>query len=91
MGQNKKWNDYRTLIAVGQVGLIFGIFVSRIVRVVLEKMMSGTSSHVFIAGFMDGITVVLLSVSILLSVRGFVLYQRCKAVEASIRSSRSVR
>lgn len=88
MHRHKKWNDYRTLIAVGQACLIFGVLGSRIVRVVLDKIVfRAGSSHAFIAGFMDGITVVLLMVSILLSVRGFILYQRCKAVEPSRKTS----
>lgn len=90
MHRHMKWNDHRTLIAVGQVCLILGVLGSRIVRVVLDKIVFG-SGNAFIAGFMDGITVVLLMVSILLSIRGFVLYQRCKAVELSQKTSRMKR
>jgi hypothetical protein len=90
MHRHKKWNDYRTLIAVGQACLIFGVLGSRIVRVVLDKVVFRTG-HAFVAGFMDGITVVLLMVSILLSARGFVLYQKCKTVEMSRKTPRMKR
>ena len=82
--------DYRRVLAIGQSCLLVGVFGSRLVRFVVGEILLTNSplSDLFM-GFMDGITAVLVCISIVFSVRGYMLYKECRADASSRRSDRS--
>ena len=70
----KQLNDYRFMILIGQISLIFGILGTRIFRMLMS--IAGTSP--FLLGFLDGISVVMLVISIVCHVRGMMLRKKCE-------------
>ena len=79
MFSRKKMNDYRFMILIGQLSLIFGIIGTRIFRILISSF---GSSSAFFLGFLDGISVVMLMLSIVCHVRGITLYKKCEVRKA---------
>ena len=76
----KEMREYRMMINWGQKSLIFGVLGSRLFRFLL--VLCGSQSDILF-GFMDGITVLMLVISIGLGIRGWYVFQKCK-----VRNSR---
>ena len=79
----KRIHDYRSMITLGQISLILGIFGTRIFRMLIS---SSESTSQFLLGFMDGISIVLITVSIVLHVRGALLYRKCEVKKSERRN-----
>jgi len=82
MLKRKDANDYRSMIAIGQFSLIFGIFGTRIFKLLIS---SQASNSAFFMGFIDSISVVLLAVSIIFHIRGALLYRKCEVRKSERR------
>ena len=90
MLMKKSMTDYRKLMTIGQSCLFVGVLGSRVVRFIVgEILLAHSSFSDFFMGFMDGITVVLLCVSIVFNVKGFMLYKECRAEASKQRTARS--
>ena len=82
MLKKKEPNDYRSMIAVGQLSLIFGILGPRIFKLLIP---SQASYSAFFMGFIDGFCMVLIVVSIIFHIRGTLMYKKCEVRESGRR------
>jgi hypothetical protein len=72
-------NNQRIMLIVGQFSLVFGILLSRIIGGSwLEHLLAAGSSLDFLRGFLDGISFVLIVVSLVCNLRYLVLYRASK-------------
>jgi len=75
----KIFNNQRTMLAVGQFSLCFGILLSRYVGGYwLAKLISLESTLDFFQGFVDGITTLLIIVSLVCNLRYLTLDRASK-------------
>ena len=83
----KKDRDYRMFMVVGQSCLIFGVLGARLVRMVIgDVVLAGSAYTRFFLVFMDGITVILLVVALVFTMKGLRLYKKCRAKKPPYRS-----
>jgi hypothetical protein len=80
MDLTKIFNNQRIMLVVGQLSLVFGILLSRIIGGYwLERLLSAGSNLDFFKGFMDGFSFVLILVSLVCNLRYLILYRANKA------------
>ncbi len=73
------FNNQRTMLAVGQLSLCFGILLSRILGGYwLEHILSTESTLDFFRGFLDGISFIFILVSLVCNLRYLTLYRASK-------------
>jgi hypothetical protein len=88
----KKDRDYKTFMVLGQNCLIFGVLGSRLVRIVLgDVILAGSAYARFFQVFMDGITVILLVVALFFTMKGLLLYKKCRVKNPTYRSNHRTR
>ena len=73
------FNNQRIMLIVGQFSLVLGILLSRVVGGSwLEHLLAAGSTSDFLRGFLDGISFVLIIVSLVCNLRYLILYRASK-------------
>lgn len=72
--------DYQTFIGVGQLTFVLGLLLTRLsdnpsVFRYFERVISDSAMVYFLAGFLDGLAIVLIVLSIIFNLRGLTLYR----------------